>query len=198
MEKKSEILRIVVEDILRLLAEEGKKATSEQINQEAKASQPFILEAIDTLIENKLISSDKGLFYLTPKGEDAAENILEKHLFLERYFKDTKGKKKAHEISHIFEHYISKEVLDNLKKLSTFKGMGSSLSGLKGDSGFITDIDLETKQFERIISMGVFPGEKIRVLAKLPNGLVFKVENKKIFASWEIAKGIKVLGYAEA
>jgi Fe2+ transport system protein FeoA len=117
---------------------------------------------------------------------------------MEKYFEGIKGKKEAHRISHIIEHHISREVLDNLRKLSTFKEEGLSLSDFKGDSGSITDITLEAKQFERIISMGIFPGERIKVVARLPNGIVVRIENKKIFFSWEMARDIKVVEYAKA
>ena len=94
---------------------------------------------------------------------------------------------------NIIEHHISKEVIDNLKKLSTFKGSGLPLIEFKKGKGFITDITLNTQLFERIISMGIFPGEKIEVLGLLPNGVILKIRNKKIFLGREIAKDIKFL-----
>ena len=82
--------------------------------------------------------------------------------------------------------------------MSTFKGEGLSLAEFKKEEGLIADITLDAQLFERIISMGIFPGEKIKVIARLPNGVVLKIGNKKIFLAWEIAKNIKVLEYEKA
>jgi len=198
MDKESGILKVATEDILRLLAEEKKKVSTAFINGKTIVSPAFIAKVINKLREDGMVCTDGNSIWLTPEGEVKSKNILEKHLLLEKYFEDFKNKKEAHEISHIFEHYISKEVLDNLKKLSTFKGEGLSLADFKGNEGSITDIVLDTKQFERIISLGVFPGEKIKIIARLPNGVALKMENKKLFLSWGIAKGIKVMEYAKA
>ena len=198
MEKESDILKIVTEDILRLLAETGNRVVLKSIRDEVMASDLIVSEAIDKLKEENLIAYNNNYYWLTSRGKIESEDILEKHLLLEKYFKDIKGKKDAHNISHLFEHYISKEVLGNLKKLSTFKGEGLPLAEFRKDKGLITDITLDTQLFERIISMGIFPGGKIEVISKLPNGVVLKIGNKKIFLAWEMAKNIKVLEYGKA
>ena len=198
MEKESDILKIVTEDILRMLAERGNKVPLESIKDEVKASDSIIFEVIDKLKKENLILDNRNYYWLTSRGKTESEDILEKHLSLEKYFIDIKSNKEAHNISHLFEHYISKEVLDNLKKLSTFEGEGLSLAEFKKEGGLITDITLDAKLFERIISMGIFPGEKIEVIVRLPNGVVLKIGNKKIFLAWEIANNIKVLEYEKA
>jgi len=198
MEKESDILKIVTEDILRLLAETGNRVAMESIKDEVKASDSIISKAINKLKEKNLILDNRNYYWLTSRGKTESEDILEKHLLLEKYFIDIKSNKEAHNISHLFEHYISKEVLDNLKKLSTFKGEGLSLAEFKKEEGLIADITLDAQLFERIISMGIFPGEKIKVIARLPNGVVLKIGNKKIFLALEIAKNIKVLAYEKA
>ena len=198
MEKESDILKIVTEDILRLLAETGNRVVLKSIRDEVMASDLIISEAIDKLKEENLIAYNNNYYWLTSRGKIESEDILEKYLLLEKYFKDIKGKKDAHNISHFFEHHVSREVLDNLKKLSTFKGEGLPLAEFRKDKGLITDITLDTQLFERIISMGIFPGEKIEIIAKLPNGVVLKIRNKKIFLAWGMAKNIKVLEYGKA
>jgi Mn-dependent DtxR family transcriptional regulator len=198
MEKESDILKIVMEDILRLLAEIGNNVPLESIKNEVGVSDSIISKAINELKIENLISEDNNFYWLTSRGKTKAKDILEKHLLLEEYFKDIKSNKDAHSISNLFEHYISKEVLDSLRKLSTFKGKGLPLAEFRKDKGLITDITLDTQLFERIISMGIFPGEKIEIIAKLPNGVVLKIRNKKIFLAWEMAKNIKVLEYGKA
>jgi Mn-dependent DtxR family transcriptional regulator len=193
MDKNSEILKIVKEDILRILAEAREAVILDSISEELRTSDRSISEAIEGLKIDNLISIKNNSVSLTKKGNCEAEKIFEKHLFLERYFRDIKNKKDAHRMSHIIEHYISEEVIDNLKKLSTFKGDGKPLVEFKEGKGFITDINLDTQLFERIISIGIFPGEKIEKMFDLPNGIIIKIRNKKIFIPRKIAGNIKVL-----
>ena len=76
-----------------------------------------------------------------------------------------------------------------------FKGRGLPLTEYKRKRGLLTDIDLDPQLFERIISMGIFPGEKIEIVGELPNGVIINIKNKKIFLAKEIAETIKVLTY---
>jgi Mn-dependent DtxR family transcriptional regulator len=198
MEKEPEILKIVKEDILRLLAEEKTGVSLNYIMDDVKVSKSYMDKAINNLKKDDLILAKNGVLKLTTKGEAVAQDILKKHLVLEKYFEEIKSKKEAHRISHIIEHYISGEVLDNIKKLGTYKNRGLPLSEFEKEKGMITDIVVEEQLFERIISMGIFPGEKIRIIDKLPNGIVFKIRNKKIFLAKEVAEKINVFAYEKA
>ncbi|MEA2015797.1 MAG: iron dependent repressor, metal binding and dimerization domain protein [Actinomycetota bacterium] len=195
MKKEQGILKIVKEDILRILAENNDKVPIKLLNSDIKVSDYFIDKAVRKMARNKLISSEGQFLRLTGEGKIEAEDILKKHLVIEKYFEDLKSKKEAHNISNLIEHYISEEVMENLKKLSTFKEKGISL--VKFDKGecLITDIVSGNDFFERLISMGVFPGEKIKIIKDLPNGIIFKIRNKKVFISDEIAESIRVLAY---
>ena len=59
----------------------------------------------------------------------------------------------------------------------------------------ITDIEFPSSGlFERIVSMGILPGEKIRIVNKIPDGIVVNVSGKKFALGEDIARGIRVLG----
>jgi len=126
MTKKSSILKIVKEDILRILGEEKRRISLEILKEEIKVSLSFINEAIEELKRERLIKSQQIFFILTEEGEEKARDILKKHLVFEDYFKKTRTEREAHKIAHILEHYVSEEVLNNIKKLSTFKKEGIS------------------------------------------------------------------------
>ena len=65
-------------------------------------------------------------------------------------------------------------------------------------NGLVTDIMLkDDKLLERIISMGICPGGRIKLINKVSNVLILETKNKKIALDKEIAKGIMVLGYEE-
>lgn len=195
MIEESKILTIVKEDILRILGERKEKASLEFIKAEIKVCRSFVSEAIRDLEEKDLIQVKKNFVRLIKKGQIQADNILRKYLTLEKYFEKARSKKEAHKIAHILEHYISEEVIRNIKKLSTLKGKGIPLIRFKQKEGLIINLNLNIGLFERIISMGIFPGEKIKIINKIPNAIVIEVKNKKFALAKDIAKEIKVLEY---
>jgi len=195
MIKKPGILGIVKEDILEALEEKNGKAPSSLIEPEIRVSRSFISEAIKELEKEDLIRIKKSLVYLTKEGTKKAKDIIKKHLVLEDYFKKTRNKKEAYKAASILEHYVSTEVIDNIEKLSTLKKEGTPLTKFKQKEGLITDILTPgSKMFERMVSMGIFPGNKIKLTNKTSNKIVIKIKGKKIALGKNIAKKIKILG----
>jgi len=195
MIKKSGITNIVKEDILRILGEKKEKVSLQFIKAIIKVRYSFVSKAIKYLKEKDLIHVKEGCAILTNSGRVQAENILRKHLILEKYFLKVTTKEKAHRKANILEHYISEEVARNIKKISTLNEKGISLTEFKQKNGLITDIVLGAGLFERIVSMGIFPGEKIKKINEIPSGIVIEVKNKKFVLDKNIAKKIKVSGY---
>ncbi|MHA1713155.1 MAG: metal-dependent transcriptional regulator [Candidatus Ranarchaeia archaeon] len=196
-EPKESIVEIVKEDILRIVGEErSKKVRLKFIKSKIKASSSFISESIRELKRDGLIRLDKKFLRLTEKGRDEAEYIIKKHSVLEEYFKKKRGGEEAHKAADILEHYVSVEVLNNIKKLSTFKGEDLPLLKFElNREDLITDIEFPSSGlFERIVSMGILPGEKIRIVNKIPDGIVVNVSGKKFALGEDIARGIRVLG----
>jgi len=200
MPGESDILKIVREDILRILSERRKRVSLDSIKVEIKVSSFFISTALKELEKEKLICIERNSITLTRIGQEKSKDILEKHLVLENYFKKTSNEKVAHRKAHICEHYISKETVKNIKKLSTFQGRGIPLTELKLDKeSLIADIEIpDNELFERTVSMGIFLGEKIKIINEIPNGIVIEVKNKKFVLDKDIAKEIKVLEYEKS
>ncbi len=197
MTAESCILRIVKEDILRTLGEKKGKVSLNIIEREIKVYFSFISKAIEYLEKEGFIRSEKGFYELTEKGGRKAKDILKKHFVFENYFKRTKTKKEAHELAHILEHYVSGEVINNIQKISTFKGKGNSSIKLKiHKSGLITNIAIsDNRLFERMASMGIFPGEKITIVNQVPNAIIIKIKNSKFALDKRIARKVMVLEY---
>ena len=193
MEKELDVLRIVKEDILEVLKQKNGEVSLLLIKPEVKVSRSFISKAIRELGEESLIQIKKDLICLTEEGMEKGERILRKHLILEDYFRKIRSKKEAYKAASILEHYVSMEVIDNIKKLSTFKKEGVPLTEFKQKEGLIADTIFDIGLFERIISMGIFPGEKIKITNKLPNSIIVEIGNKKFALAKKIASGIKVL-----
>lgn len=189
------VLEIIEEDVLRIVGEEkNNKVPLKFVKSKIKASSSFISEAARELEKNGLIWFGKNFIGLTEKGQDKVEDIIKKHLILEDYFKKKRSERDAHKAADILEHYVSREVLNNIKKLSTLKGGDLPLIKFElNRENLVTDIEFPSGLFERIVSMGILPGEKIRVMNKIPDGIVVNVGGKKFALGDEIAKGIRVL-----
>jgi len=117
MIKDADILKILKEDILRILVERKNVVSLGVIKSEFKASDSFISEAIKSLKKENLICVEKEFIRLTKKGQDEAKNIAKKHHVLEKYFEETRSEREAHQAAHLLEHYVSEEVI---KKISIF------------------------------------------------------------------------------
>jgi Mn-dependent DtxR family transcriptional regulator len=198
MEEKDTILKIVKEDILRVMNEKEGSTTSRLIEREIEASPHCIKESLRTLEEEGLLSIKNDFVSLTDTGVKQAADIVKKHLIIEEYFKENKEEEaKAHEKAHILEHYVSREVLNNIKKISTFKMYGIPLKELEfNKAGIITDITLsDYALFERMVSMGICLGERIKVKYSIPDGIVINIGGKSFAVGNEIAKQIEVSRY---
>ena len=53
---------------------------------------------------------------------------MKRHLVLENHFRENRTKREAHLAAQLLEHYVSKEVVNNVKKLSTLKEEGVPLT----------------------------------------------------------------------
>jgi len=198
--KELDILKIVKEDILRILSEQEEKVTLGVIKLEIKASNSFIFKTIRSLEEDNLIEVEDTFIILTKKGRKEAKSITKKHNLLENYLKETRNEREAHQAAHLLEHYVSEEVINNIKKLSTFKKEGFPLTKFQlHTKGIITDISLsDYGLFERIISMGMFLGEKITITGEIPHVIIVKINNKKFALDKNIAKEIRAAEYEKS
>jgi Mn-dependent DtxR family transcriptional regulator len=193
-EKRISILEIVKEDILEMLGRESKEISIETVGPEITVSLNCVSKSINDLEKEGLIKINQRKFIsLTEEGLKKSEKIIKKHTVLEDYFKRTKSEKRAWKEASVLEHYVSMEVIDNIKKLSTLRKKDIPLTFFKGKQGLVIDIVSDIKLFERIVSMGIFPGEIVKIISWLPTSIVIEVGNKKFALAKEVADKIKVI-----
>jgi DNA-binding PadR family transcriptional regulator/Fe2+ transport system protein FeoA len=199
-ESEDFVMSMVKDDILRVSAEENSsKVPLKLINSKIKASGDFIAAAGRQLEKEGLIRLEDGYVILVKKGQKKVGKILKKHSILEDYFKEKRDEIDAHKEADFLEHYISEEALNNVKKLSTFEGCSKELGEFGiGRDCLIVDVEFSVGGlFERMVSMGIYPGEKVRIMYSTPDGFVIDINNKKIAIGKDIARGIKVVEYAK-
>ncbi len=197
--KKLDVLEIVKEDILRILSEKMESTSFEVIKDEIKVAYPYISKAVEELEKDKLIAIQENSILLTKLGQQNAKTVLSKHLVLEKYFKKTRSPLEARLAANVIEHCVSREVITNLKKMSTLRKKGIPLTRFEHNKeGLIVEIDFsDYKLFERVVSMGLFPGEKIMVISEALHQIILKVREKKFALDRSIAERIKALEYGK-
>lgn len=191
----ADLLKRAKEDILRFLAEKREANSLKAIASEMEIPNSAISEAIKNLIEEELIVLEKDSVRLTKEGQAKAENILRNSRAIESYFQETRSKDEASKMAHILEHYIHEEVMGKIQRASAFKGKGVPLTECTLDEeGLIADVTItDYELFERMVSMGIFMGESIKFLYRIPNGVIVGIGGKMIALDKELAKEIKIL-----
>jgi Mn-dependent DtxR family transcriptional regulator/Fe2+ transport system protein FeoA len=196
MTKKSYILRIIKEDVLRILIEKKERLYINNLENRLHISLSLLSDVLSELEREGLIKKIGSYIVLTEIGNKKSKSILRKHLILENYFKKTHDEETAHKKAHTLEHYVSEEVIRNIKKMDALKEGGVLFTNFSlQKEGLISAIDLVNNHelFERLVSMGIFPGKKIKILGEIPGIFVIKVDNKKFALAKEIANEIKIL-----
>ena len=191
---KSESLKILGEDILRVLGELGNSASLKVIKTKLN-DPPSFKEMVEQLDNQGYITVRENTAKLTGKGKETADLLCKKHCIIENYWitKSLKSEEEAHWAAHLLEHHVSKEVIENIKLIFEAQKKGVSLTEFHRKEGIITNLMLEGSMFERLISMGFSPGEKLIIAERLPNAIVIKIKNKKLAIDRNITKHIRVL-----
>jgi DtxR family Mn-dependent transcriptional regulator len=154
-----------------------------------------------------LVRTPEGIT-LTPQGLDTGGKIMRKHRVLECFFSEILGMppETASEEACTLEHSVSDEAIERLGRyLKTPPRSGSrgrrhgwncpviSLLDSRVDSGLIISCIRCHGTMSRLQDLGIFPGEPIRVVRRIPgNGVVVKVKDCDIALSREIAGSILV------
>lgn len=193
------ILRVIYEETSRSNTMEKVKELSQEPNVVAKKwnldFDQLFQDSIYALQTKNLIQLENGIIILSENGILEAKEIFSRHLMIEECLLRDYDSLEAHRAAHILEHNISKEVLSNMKRISQLENKGMTLPELFNfGEGIIISIKLDNPQlFERMIAMGICPGQKIIVLAKIIGGFVVKLGNTQIALDNSICQKIKVM-----
>ncbi|MHA1327683.1 MAG: FeoA family protein [Promethearchaeota archaeon] len=84
-----------------------------------------------------------------------------------------------------------KTIIPETIKIIPFKKIGVSMDKFRFPSGMIVDLNLnECSILKKIISMGIFPGQRIQILNKSNTNYLIEVKNTRIAINRELAQRI--------
>jgi DtxR family Mn-dependent transcriptional regulator len=199
------------------LERRNKAAKTSDLSQRLAVTMGTISNMIDHLEREGLLEHEhyRGV-RLTPKGRDAALNVVRRHRLSEKLLTDILhiDWSHAHDAACKLEHSLTTEVTNSLDKVlgrprtcphgnpipaengEIVEEEGTQLSELKsGDKATVASItDEKTEMLQYLATLGLFPGTHVSVQEKAPfNGpLMIKVGNASYALSRDVASLIWV------
>jgi len=190
-----EILKRGEEDILKFMFENKEKKIDLPILKRIAKNFNIILdEVLIRLQKEKLIILQGNIYSLTPTGVEIGGEILKKHMEIEYFIKSQTNKCDAHQMAHILEHSLTENAIQGMFAVSQLKGQGIPLSQFILPSGTIVDISWNScNLMTKLISIGIFPGQRIHILSRSANNYLLIVKRSKIAIDRILARGIKLI-----
>lgn len=168
-------------------------------------------EVRELIDEGDLICSPEGTIDLTSSGAETAARVIRKHCLLQCFLTEILGIEptKASDEACALEHSISDETIDRLSSYLDWPvaarfirpGSGDAVPGGvkriidfdEGDDLRVVEIAGGRGKLNRLMDLGIIPGEKIRLLRKLgSNTVVVVVKGCDIALGAEVAASILV------
>ena len=164
-------LELAEEDVLRFLAERGGSAGVEEVAEEV-GDRELAGRVVERLSSRGLLRLEGGRLVLTGEGRRLASGLLRVHREAEELasrFMPSRG----HLVAHSVEHFP--ESLRVLEAIRPSRVVPLSLLP-PGGSGYVVAVgDPRPRLLARLVGVGVVPGRRIRVVARLPSVLVVEV-----------------------
>lgn len=180
------------EDLLKYIYEQDqKKVNIIKIKQVFKNNNGGIDKIIENLISENYIIEKENDLSLTPTGEEIAEIILRIHNEIEDYIKGKNLSCNAHQMAHILEHKLTEEQIEGMIKASENRDRGISLPDYTLPSGRIVEVILKNCDiWTKLVSIGVFPGQRIHILSRTASNYLIEIKNSKFAVDRKTAEGI--------
>jgi DtxR family Mn-dependent transcriptional regulator len=198
---------------------EGKthgRAKVKELADDLDIKAPSVVEMLRKLKRRGLVDYDRSGAKLTKRGREQAIRVVRRHQLAERLLSDVFGHDLpgVHEHACEFEHVLDDELTDKLDDMlgnpstcphgdpiPTPYGKPSEVTGKKlidasgGEECTVTVIPEERGSVERLLSLNILPGAKIKVVDKLPRGaIIMQCGKTQVALSRSIASKIIVRG----
>jgi DtxR family Mn-dependent transcriptional regulator len=174
-----------------------------------------IASDLNTLaLEGDVVLGDDGTVALTARGEEQGMRVAKKHETLQCFLSEMLGmdRSSASNEACLLEHTVSDETIDRLgvyikaprQHRHQWRGGQredpcmihcplSALTDFKEGDDVIVSMILGQERAQRLLDLGVVPGERVRIKRKLANqALVIQVKGCDVALSPEVAASICV------
>jgi DtxR family Mn-dependent transcriptional regulator len=194
---------------------QGRVKVSE-LSKNLRVKAPSVVQMLRKLSKKDFVDYDRSGVELTKHGEREAIQVVRRHELAERLLSDVFGHElpKVHERACKFEHVLDEELTDKLDEAlgrPTTCPHGSPIPTSNGrmskvrseeltdipESGecVVVTIPEEKGSVERLLSLNILPGERIKIIEKLPRGaLMVQCGKSQVALSRDIASKILVRG----
>ena len=205
-----------LEAIFRCWQKTGERVKVSELSKCLHVKAPSVVQMLRKLKRKNLVDYERSGVELTKKGEEQALRVVRRHELAERLLSDIFGHElpKVHEWACKFEHVLDDELTDKLDEalgkpttcphgspIPTSEGRvpkvrADELTEMpKNGDCVVVAIPEEKGSVERLLSLNILPGTKIKVIEKLPRGaLIVRCGDCQVALSRGIASKIFVRG----
>lgn len=205
-----------LEAIYRLEEKFGERVKVRDLAKHLGIRDPSAVEMLQKLKEKGLVSYDRSGVKLAERGKRQAVRIVRRHELAERLLSDVfkHSLPGVHEHACEFEHVLDDELTDKIDRMlgnpatcphggpiPTPDGKiagpkGKALSDLGEDENCVVMVIPEERgSVERLLSLNILPGARLRVVEKMPRGaIVLQCGKTQVALSRDIASNIRVRG----
>ncbi len=175
---------------------------------------PSVVEMLRKLKKRGFVGYDRSGVKLTKRGRELAVQIVRRHQLAERLLSDvfSYGLPKVHDLACKFEHVLDDELTDRLDEMlgkpetcphgdpipspkgGAIEIEGERLSDVGGEEECVVMVIPEDRgAVERLLSLNVLPGAKVKIVEKLPRGaIILQCGRTQVALSRSIASKILV------
>ncbi len=183
------------EDILRMIVEKGiQPFPIPEIIKHCENTKK-LGRVLDLMEQHLFITIKDSHIFLTQKGETYGMIIAKKHQAIESAFLNPISPVNSHKIASILEHSLSSRAIEQLIFMQHTKNIKSfPLDDYNLPQATIYRITFDSeKLFYKMISLGIYPGQRIEISHQNNNNQIIKVKNSRFAIDRFIARNIQVI-----
>ncbi len=150
---------------------------------------------LNILQNDEYLSINNGIIKMTEFGKQEAKKISIKHQTLEYAFETELKTFSPHKIADILEHSLSEQEINNVLRMKQQNKIRSySLYEFRLPSATVYNLKFNSeKLFYKILSLGIYPSQRIEILQRNGNNLIIRVKGGRFAIDKKIAQCIQVI-----
>ncbi|MHA1730599.1 MAG: FeoA domain-containing protein [Promethearchaeota archaeon] len=198
-----EKIRNIEEDILRYMGEHHLTTIYRDFlaNDLCTRDEAVLSVVLEQLLREGLVEVRGSTIELNPLGQKIARVLYRIHAKLETFYeqiphvKESQGRRRrlrqGHRFAHLVEHALSEEDIEKMTHAIALEERGRPLPNFPLPSGMIVYLNFEEIEMaSKLVSLGLFPGQRIEIISNEGNNYLLRVKGAKIAVDRQIAKSL--------